>query len=193
MTDLAEVPPAEVAEALRAELAPAALRVSDGAKKPVLDVWLRKALPAEAAHKELDVMLKSVKEGTLVAAIRVHAAGADYRDQSYKPGLYTARYAFRPADGDHQGTSETRDFLVLSPAADDTTPDVVAREELIKRSTKVSGKKHPAVLYLARPTSKEAVKLTENDLGHKLLECAVPAAKGDPVRVAIVVQGHAAE
>ena len=39
-----------------------------------------------------------------------------------KPGVYTLRYGVQPDNGDHLGVSPHRQFLLISPAADDRNP-----------------------------------------------------------------------
>ena len=51
--------------------------------------------------------------------IRLPERGADRRGQTIKPGVYTLRYGNYPQNGDHQGVEPQRDFLVLSPVAED--------------------------------------------------------------------------
>jgi hypothetical protein len=63
------------------------------------------------------------------------------------------RYALQPQDGNHVGTSDTRDFLLLSSVSDDTEPDEVEKMRLFKLSAKTSGTPHPAMLSLLVPAA----------------------------------------
>ena len=106
------------------------------------------------------------------------------------------RYAWQPQDGDHQGTSETRDFILLCHLADDKALAPVAEKPLNERSIKVSSKKHPVVLYLVKWFEEgKAPRVFMNDENeHWLFECAVPAAKGGTaLRLWIVIKGEAPE
>jgi hypothetical protein len=193
---LAEPPPAGVSAPVRETLAPSGHRVLDPDGKPFLDLWLRKAVaPAEAAD-EIGVKLGALGTGTLVGAARAHGGGTDFRGNRIKPGAYTLRYAIQPQDGDHQGVSETRDYLILAPAEADGSPDAMGYEPLVKLSTKVTGKKHPAILYLAGGGAGETLPAAVHDEANDrwLLECALPAGPDAPphtLRICIV--GRAAE
>ena len=83
----------------------------------------------------------------MLGVIRFDAQGQDRRGQTIKPGVYTLRYGLIPINGDHQGAAPQRDFLVLSPAANDkdlnSTP---AFDALMDMSRKASGTPHPAVM-----------------------------------------------
>lgn len=186
---LKEGAPAEVAEAVRKEMSPAGLRVfvKDG-KKPLADLWLRAATPLENAPEQLAVKYTALKPGTLVGVIRYHAKGGDYKNQSIPAGLYTLRYGIQPEDGDHQGVSETKDFLLVCPASADASPQVVAGEDLVKLSAKTLGKKHPAALWLVKPGDEKLPRISKEEEGKRwVLECDLPAVK--PLRLGLVVVG----
>jgi len=190
---VAEGAPAGVAEAVRKELLPSGVRVvRDG--KPLFDFWLGKAIPARPPQESLQLRYTMLKPGTLVGAVKVHAEGHDFKNQKYPPGLYTLRYAEQPEDGDHQGTSETKDFLCLSQAAADTKPEAISQEDLIKISSKVVARKHPAVLYLVRSETAEKVPAIVRDEANVrwILECEAGTAAGK-LRLGIVVVGKAAD
>lgn len=193
---LAEPPPPEVAEAVRKELSPDGARLLDPDGKPFLDFWMRKSIATADAPDEVGVKYGALGLGTLVGAVRAHGGGSDFRDKRIKAGVYTLRYAVQPQDGDHQGVSETRDFLLLAPAASDPSPDAMAYEPLVKLSARVAGKKHPAVFYLAERSQEEKIAgLVRDEANDRLLfECEVPAGeKGEPLRLRICVVGKAAE
>lgn len=191
---LKEEAPKELADAVRKEMAPTGARVleKDGGK-PHADLWLRAAMPLEDAAESLMVKYPALKPGRLVGAIRFHARGGDYKNQSIPPGVYTLRYGVQPEDGDHQGVSDTKDYLMLVPAAGDASPADLSQEDLVKASAKVFGKKHPAVLYLVR-AGKEGEKVPKigREEGERwVFEGEIPAAAKDkkPLRLGIVVVG----
>jgi hypothetical protein len=191
---LKEAPPAELSEAVRKELGGEGLRILKN-KQPSLDLWLRKSLPAEAAQSQLLVNFDTLRDGMLVGAVRVHGQGSDFRAQKLPPGLYTLRYGIQPEDGDHQGTADSRDFLLLSAAAGDASPDPVKRDDLLKQSAKVVGKKHPAVLWLVKrdPGGKVPGIVRDEEHDRWLLECQLTSKDGKPIRLWIVVVGKAAD
>jgi len=52
-----------------------------------------------------------------------------------------------PINGDHQGAAPQRDFLLMTPAAQDTDPNATPNfDTLVGMSRKASGTPHPAVL-----------------------------------------------
>ena len=144
----AGAPPSDLDPAVSAALQKEGVRIKDGAKT-VMELWFVNAAPSGAKTSEANVSLGTVPHGSLLAVVRFTDKGADRRGQGLKPGIYTARLSFFPPDGNHQGVSEQRDFLVLSLAAEDkdvkATPDY---EKLVDMSRKASGTAHPAVLSL---------------------------------------------
>ncbi|HVE38395.1 MAG TPA: hypothetical protein VNM14_00820 [Planctomycetota bacterium] len=190
---LKEPAPSEVAEAVRKELAPAGSRVlRDG--KPFLDFWFRTTLPTGEARGGLGILYGTLKPTGLVGVARVHGGGSDFKGQKFPAGLYTLRYGVQPEDGDHQGVTESRDFLLLTPAASDPSPDLLDPKELNKLSAKVNGKKHPAVLYLVGGDGGPLPRVVRDATADRsVFEAQVPAAGGKLLRLSIVVQGKAAE
>lgn len=144
----AGAPPSEVDPAVAAVLQKDGVRIKDGAKT-VMELWFVNAAPSGPQTAESNVSLTTVPHGSLLAVVRYPEKGADRRGQGMKPGVYTARLSFFPPDGNHQGVSEQRDFLLLSLAAADkdpkATPDYAT---LTAASMKASGTPHPAVLSL---------------------------------------------
>ncbi len=191
---LKEGAPAQAAEAVRKELASEGVRVTKGGK-PWADFWLHKALPTQPPAGVIGVRLGQIKPGTLVGVLRLHGGGSDFRGQNYAPGVFTMRKYHQPEDGDHQGTADSRDFLALCPAAADATADLVKYDDGIKLSTKVSGKKHPAVHFLVSGTPGEKVPrvVHEEDKERWVLECEARTSDGKPLRLWIVVVGKAPE
>ena len=97
------------------------------------------------------VTLPNFPVGAFLGIIRLPERGADRRGQTIKPGLYTLRYGNYPQNGDHQGVEPQRDFLVLSPVAEDK--DVTQNlkfDALMELSRKASGTPHPAVMSFWR-------------------------------------------
>jgi hypothetical protein len=81
----------------------------------------------------------------------------DYRDQAIAAGVYGLRYGQQPADGDHLGTSDSRDFLVLTSFEHDQDVAPVAKiDELVARSKPISPSEHAIVLYLAEAPPADA-------------------------------------
>jgi hypothetical protein len=154
---LKEPAPEAVATPIRQTLEAQGYRVfQDG--KPLVDVWLRKAVPASSKPEGAkgSVLYPFLKEGEVVGAARYAAEGQDYRDQIIAPGTYTLRYGLRLDDGNHANVSPYKDYFLLLPAAKDTTMTVPDAKALQKASAGASGTTHPAVLNLALPPGKTA-------------------------------------
>jgi hypothetical protein len=139
-------PPSEVAPAIGQALQKDGTKISNNGAA-YCEIWFRTQKPNGPKSTEESVTLPLIPPGALLGVIRFDGQGADRRGQSIKAGVYTLRYGIMPVNGDHQGAAPQRDFLLLSPAAEDrdlnSTP---AFEALVAMSRKASGTPHPAVL-----------------------------------------------
>ena len=189
---LKESAPAEVAETIRKELAPAGTRVLRGGK-PVVDFWFRAAVPTGDPNKALGVLYPTLRPGSLVGAARFHGESADFKAQKFPPGVYTLRYMVQPEDGDHQGTTDSRDFLLLCGASTDPTAETMEAKDAIKLSAKVNGKKHPAVLYLVSGQGGTLPRVLTDDAAERSVFEVEVSAGGKPLRLSIVIVGKAAD
>lgn len=180
--------PAEVAAGIRAALQPGALRVQ-AQGKPLLTFWLRKeVLKGEAPAKDPAIAYPSLREGALVGVVQVPEPWMNYRGRKVQPGVYTMRYAIQPADGNHTGITEHRDFLILVPASVDTNLAASYKTmELVELQKKATGYDHPGVLSLF-PVSASVTDpvLVKNDLDQPML-----AVKIGDVTLGMVVLGQA--
>ena len=192
--------PQELAASVRDMLSSNALSVS-GTQGIYCELWLRKAVPAKAAATQgLGIAYGQLSEGELVGAIRFASAVEDFRGQAIKPGVYTLRYMLQPVDGNHQGVSPYRDFLLLAPAALDSSPAVMTTADLLKLSRKASGTGHPAIWSLiaadGAPATLPAVAHQEDGDLWVLYFHAPLAAEGSAAGTAtigLVIVGHAPE
>jgi len=178
-------PPGNVAEPVAAAVGPGSVRITD-AGETVADFWLREELPTVEAGEVLEVAFPGIEQGTLVGVVELARPWQEYKDLAVAPGVYTLRYALRPADGNHMGVSTYRDFLLLTPAADDTSPDPVAFESVEAASMAATGQPHPATLALF-PVWDEIAEATllENDLGQPML-----GAPLGTVTLGLTIEGH---
>jgi hypothetical protein len=183
----ADAPPSELNAAIAGTLGPGSVTVKSGEVQ--LDLWWVKAIalakPPEAAPAWADV-----GDGTLVGAIRVGAPWSDIRGYVVRPGVYTLRYARQPANGDHLGVSPNREFLLLSPAAADTTPDPVGYKGAVDLSKQTVRRAHPSALSID-PTATTAAPLSpvKTDLGLEGLVFAVPTSAGPPLTFGLILSG----
>jgi hypothetical protein len=159
----------------------------------VCDIWLRKALPT---HEKTDVsgaIYTEINDSAVIAVVSFPKPVTDFRGQDVKPGAYTLRYALHPVDGNHMGISPYRDFLLLTPVADDQNVEAQYKfDELVKLSAKTIGAKHPAMWSLVAAEAKPAAPtLSENDHGHTVFTAKVKTSKGGDYGLAFVVKGQA--
>jgi len=178
-------PPSELASGIAQALQTSGTKItSNGAA--YCEIWLRTTAPAGAKSTEESVTLPMIPQGALLGAIRFDGNGADRRGQTIKPGVYTLRYGIMPINGDHQGAAPQRDFLLMTPAADDkdlnATPSFDA---LVAMSAKASGTPHPAVLSVWKADS-GTVSLTKQGDSDWVLQSKI----GD-TPIAIIVVGVA--
>lgn len=145
-SDSAGAPPSDIAAPIAQALQKDGIKVTNNGQ-PYCEIWLRAQPPSGSASKEEGATMTGIPQGALLGVIRFDAPAQDRRGQSIKPGVYTLRYGLIPINGDHQGAAPQRDFLVLSPAANDKDLNATpAFDALMDMSRKASGTPHPAVL-----------------------------------------------
>ena len=174
--------PDEIAAPVKAALAPggATAKVSDTS----VDFWWVKALDSKGTD------WSGVTEGTLVGAMKLSAALKDIRGRTIKPGTYLLRYAAQPQNGDHLGVSPHREFLLITPAAADTTATAVGHEPAVELAAKTTGIAHPAVFSLDPPVASEApLTVVQTDAGHTAVVFEVPTA-GAALKFGLILVGH---
>jgi hypothetical protein len=187
--------PDEVAAPIRSQLAANAIKVT-GPGGGLCEIWLRTSLPAAASPVSSGgVNFGQIPLGALVGVIRFDSKGADYREQAIQPGVYTMRYMLQPVDGNHQGVSTYRDYLLLSPAAADTSlADIPAMNDLVKLSKNASGTGHASVWSMV-PSDGAPASLP--GIGHiddgDLWVVFFQAPLATPATMGLVVVGHAPE
>lgn len=154
---LAEPPPqAAISAEIAALLGGPALRVTRAPSRVICDVWLCKEwVQAMAPEKAAGSVLYPFQPGQLIGVVSYPKKGTDFRDQKIAEGVYTLRYGHQPIDGAHVGTSATRDFLLLLPAAVDKTPAPLPYKTLTKLSAEAAGSTHPLLLPLQKPMAVE--------------------------------------
>ena len=198
VAELKEAAPEPLADEIRNVLGKAGYRIQGAGGKNVCDVWLRNELPVLDKTPEALVMYP-IEPGTLVGAFRFPAAGSDYRNQKIKAGVYTLRYGYQPQDGNHLGTADYRDFLILVQAGEDKSAAKVTQEQVMDLSKKVSGSTHPAILSLLPPQKgrdKLPLIVHQDTLELEVLVAKTTGKSGSKiqdVQIELVAIGHAAE
>jgi hypothetical protein len=143
------VPSDAVASEIAALLQPTGLKVAKGSNAHC-EIWLAKEWPLAANAQAGGEVLYPLTPGQVIGVARFPRKASDFRDQDIPAGTYVLRYAQQPVDGAHVGTSPTRDFLALIPAAKDKDPNPVDFKTLSEKSKETSGTAHPAILSLQK-------------------------------------------
>lgn len=195
---LKDGPPSEgISKEVAATLASSGLRVKRGTAT-LCDIWLCKEWAVAADFKPTTEVLYPFQPGQLIGVVKFARKGSDFRDQDIGAGLYTLRYAHQPVDGNHVGTSATKDFLLLTKAAKDTSPEVIDFKKLAKQSAEAAGSSHPALLPLQRIAGEAELPSIRHDETHDwwIIRFAGQGKAGGsakPLVVELLVVGKAAE
>lgn len=191
-------PPADAAPAAIAEqLAGAGFKVMRGATRTVCEIWPVKQWTVKADFSPTISMLYPLQMGQLLGVIRFPRSYEDFRGQTIESGVYTLRFALQPEDGNHVGTSDTRDFVLLLPAADDTDPATLDYDKLISLSQKAAGTTHPAMMSLLAADGPEPPPAIDHDEDREYFSLRfsnkASGGKSDQLTLELVIIGRAAE
>ena len=194
-----KAPEASLSPEVSKELSESGIRVMEG-DEAICTLWLTKTWPAKADFTASADHLYPFLEGQLMGVLNFAGKGSDFRDQPLRKGTYTLRYSLQPQDGNHVGTSDTRDFFLVIKAADDKDPaPIKSQEALFQKAAKAAGSTHPAMLSLKRVIKKaEELPAIRHDEEHDLwiLQFSGTSQIGDkatPTVLELVILGHAAE
>ncbi len=156
---IADAAPAdELSAEIAALIDSSGVKVVKGASRTVCEIWLCKSWPVKDEFKATDAVAYPFSQGQLIGVVRYKNKGGDFRDQEIAKGVYTLRYAQQPVDGNHVGTSVTRDFLLLVNAEVDKSVKPIELLKLIEHSAAAAESKHPAMLALKMPKKGDAEK-----------------------------------
>lgn len=199
--------PEQVPEAFAKLLGHEGVRVLAPDAKRRAEFWFCLELPLLAkAGGVSSVLLNRLVPGAFVGVVRTPGRTNDYRDQEIEAGVYALRYYHQPSDANHLGTSDSRDFFLLTSLAEEKSPaPIAAKEDLIPLAVAASPSDHALCLYVA-PSSEPpptdgalgAAKVArrgeheEYALELTLAARVDGAAVGEPLRLAIVIDGHTA-
>ncbi|REJ66158.1 MAG: hypothetical protein DWQ31_15850 [Planctomycetota bacterium] len=196
---LDEGPPAdEVSEEIMAAVAPTGVKVIRGTKRTVCDIWLCKEWAVKPDFTATSEVLYPFTPGQLIGLVRFKRKTPDFRDQELLRGVYTLRYGQQPVDGNHEGTSPTRDFLMVISAEVDRAVEPADADTLEANSSHAAGSNHPAIFCLqTAEAADELPALREHeDREWTILQVVGQAVAGDARRelqLDLVVVGQAAE
>lgn len=175
-------PPESVAPPIRKSLSDHVIRLSRD-DKPVYEIWLVKSVPVKRVPADSSDSLGALRETTLLGVIAVNAAERDYRDDGIESGIYTMRFALKPQDGNHLGTSVHPYFCVLTRIARDSSPSALGSyNKLVDASSIDTATDHPVILSLF-PVDKPDSPLPSLHApaeDHKAVRVGIPAVPGDP-------------
>lgn len=175
------------------------MRIIRGSSRTFCDIWPSKKWDVVGDFKPTPERLYPFKPGQLIGLLHFGRRGKDFRDQTISRGWYTLRYGLQPTDGNHEGTSPTRDFVLLVPVKQDKSPKPLALEKLLEASMESSGGGHPAMLCLQKPAKEAPKKPKMRHVESKdwwIIQFAgttTVKGKAKPIPVDLVVAGHADE
>jgi hypothetical protein len=192
------LPAGAVSPEIAAALQPSVIKVTKGDSQVVCEIWLANEWPIAADAKAGGEILYPLSPGQLIGVIRYPRKAADFRDQEIPMGTFVLRYAQQPVDGAHVGTSPTRDFLALLPAAKDRDPQTIDYKTLTTTSKETSGTAHPAILSLQGAAADDKSLSVREDTERQwvVVHLLGKAREGGAVRdmpVELVVVGKTAE
>ena len=200
---LKQSPPESIAAPVRSSLIDQAYRVQDDQGRTIVDIWIRKGIPAseKPAEPKGAILFPFLADGEFVGVLQFATEGHDYRDQPIAKGVYTMRYGLQPVNGDHLGVSTYRDYSLVLPAAKDRSLALPPRKQLEERSAESAGTSHPAVFLLlaAPPDASKSGASVIHDAEKNTWSVVLPLSlqvKGEgeavPFPVRLVVIGAAA-
>ena len=195
-----ELPADVLAADIVERISPQGLRVVRGSNRTICEIWPVKDWQVTPDFKATNERLYPFKAGQLIGVLRFRRRGSDFRGQQISRGVYTLRFGMQPVDGNHEGTSPTRDFLLLVKAEDDNSPETMSVKQLMESSATAADSNHPAMMCLQRLSEQEKVEAPamrhDADRDWWMLRFANGAVAGVQqlsLPVELVVEGHAEE
>jgi hypothetical protein len=193
---LEDAPPAEEVSAEIRDVLDGGFIVMKSKTRALCQVWLRKRITTRTGFEPTLDELYAFEPGELIGVVHYKNKGADFRGQDIPPGAYTLRFALQPVDGDHVGTSDTRDFLLLVAATDDQTVAPIEREQLLGLSAEAVETGHPGMLCLQPGRRGDggakggATIRHDEDRDWWIVDVAASDADGKTLPIALVVVGE---
>jgi len=193
---LEEAAPADdLSDSIAQHLNTKGLRVKRGTRT-LCELWTRQHWDVVDGFEATSEVHYPFKPGQLLGVIRFRRRGHDFRDQRLSRGIYTLRYAQQPVDGNHVGTSPTRDFLLLVRADQDESPDPMDAKRLLEASAEAAESAHPAMMCLRKVEDGNDPPSLRHDADRDwwILRLASKSQRdGELLPVDLVVVGHADE
>ncbi len=187
----------ELSKELQAVVADSGYRVIRGTSRTIAEIWFVKEWRLESGFESSPTRLYPFTPGQLIGVLHYGRRGSDFRDQPIESGWYTLRFQLQPIDGNHVGTSPTRDFLLAVAADRDAPGKEWDTDTLNEASAEAAGSSHPAMLCLQMASEGDEPKMVHQDSTDWWMLHAVGKGTVDgqtkAVPIDIVVAGHAAE
>ena len=197
---LKEGPPADaLAKEIAAEISDTGYAIKRSETSTLCNIWFCKQWNVDPDFEPTLSVLYPFEPGQLIGVIEYKRRGEDFRAQDLDRGVYTLRYALQPVDGNHVGTSATRDFLLVVTAENDTSPKAMDIRELYTASAEAAESSHPGLLLMQHvpddaDTSKPSIKQNDDEWWTaRLIGAAGKDGKTKPLAIDLVVEGHADE
>jgi hypothetical protein len=197
---LEDAPPADEVSAEIRDALDGGFTVMKSKTRTLCRVWLRQGVAVRAGFEPTLDELYAFAPGELIGVVRYKSKGADFRGQEIPRGVYTLRFGLQPVDGDHIGTSDTRDFLLLVAATDDETLAAVDDAELLELSAEAIETGHPGMLCLQPvgengdtengDTDNGATMRHDEDRDWWIVDFIASDAGGNTLPIALVVVGE---
>ena len=142
--------PKELDAAIQKLLPKTSIQLIDAGGKTVGEFWFRADIPADATTEQIKngLTYREIRQSEILGAVRFDQDWLDYRKQKVKAGVYTLRLGYQPADGDHQGSSEFQEFMLVLGADKDKSTELMEFKHLAETSAKSIGTGHPGVFML---------------------------------------------
>ena len=192
---LADGPPAdELSAEVVARLSRSGFKVLDARGRTVCEIWLAGQLAVNPDFEPTLTIIYPLESGSLAGALHFPRKGSDFRGQEIPSGVYTLRYGNQPEDGNHIGTFETRDFLLMLPAAADRDPKTLEGDDFFGTSAEAAESTHPAIIPLLKPGGGDAPAVHHiEDMEWWVLRLSGSDGKGGKQALELVVAGTAEE
>ncbi|HUP81665.1 MAG TPA: hypothetical protein VM260_24145, partial [Pirellula sp.] len=169
--------------------------IKSGART-VCELWLAKKWEIDPKFKASKERLYPFPAGQLIGLVHFNRKYFDFRKQTVPSGWYTLRFALQPVDGNHEGTSIIRDFLLLLNVQQDEAEKKWTDKSLFKVSAESIGTTHPAMLSLqsASEGTPSIIHNAEKEFHIlHLIGNGIAGEKGQATPLDFVVAGHAPE
>ena len=192
-------PPAELADAVKEQLASKSYTISD-ADGIIYEFWFAKEIPLKSKDEPRNI-LNNIPEISLVGAVNIPegSSASDFREDKIDPGLKTLRLAMQPQDGNHMGTAPLNTFAIVIPHERDAEFDHIPdHDTMVEMSAEDTVAGHPPILFMepAEETDKEFPCLVVGGEGNRewqMLALEIPAKLPDgetmPLRFHLVFRG----